>query len=88
MEPHAPDPAVLRRRVLLAGALSLLLFGIVAYVVAAAGVSDWWLLVGMVIVYGLVIRPLMQPVRDASKLRRRLAFQAFLDSKKDGDDNP
>ena len=83
MHPDAPDPYALRRRVLLAGALSLLLFFIVAYIVATAGVSDWWLLVGMVIVYGVVTRPLMQPVRDASKLRRRLAFQAFLDSKKD-----
>jgi fatty acid desaturase len=81
--PSAPDPAALRRRVLLTGAVTLSLFVAIAYVVASAGLSDWWLLVAMVVVYGLVIRPMMQPVRDASKLRRSLAFQAFLDSKKD-----
>ena len=74
---EAPDPVALRRRVLLAGVVSLALFLVVAYLVASAGASDWWLLLGMVVVYVVVIRPLMRPVREASKLRRRLAYQAF-----------
>ena len=82
-EQPAPDPAALRRRVLLTGLLSLALFIAAAYVVASAGVSDAWLLLAMVVLYVSVVRPLMRPVRDASKLRRRLAYQAFLESKKD-----
>ncbi|MDT7545014.1 MAG: hypothetical protein QOE99_1124 [Actinomycetota bacterium] len=81
--PVAPDPAALRRRVLLTGLLTLALFLVIAFVVATAGVSDWWLVIAMVAVYGAVIRPLMTPVRDASRLRRSLAYQAFLDSKDD-----
>jgi ATP phosphoribosyltransferase regulatory subunit HisZ len=79
--PAAPDPAALRRRVLLTGLLTLALFLVIAFAVASAGVSDWWLVLGMVAVYGALIRPLMTPVRDASRLRRSLAYQAFLDSK-------
>ena len=82
--PVAPDPAALRRRVLLTGLLTLTLFLVIAFVVATAGVSDWWLVIAMVAVYGAVIRPLMAPVRDASRLRRSLAYQAFLDRKDDG----
>jgi hypothetical protein len=74
---QAPDPVALRRRVLLTGVLSLALFLVVAYLVASAGASDWWLLLGMAVVYAVVIRPLMRPVRAASTLRRRLAYQAF-----------
>jgi hypothetical protein len=82
-EPLPPDPAALRRRVLLTGLLSLALFITAAYVVASAGVSDAWLLLAVVVLYGTVIRPLMRPVRDASRLRRRLAYQAFLDSREE-----
>ena len=74
---RAPDPVALRRRVLMTGVVSLALFLVVAYLVASAGVADWWLLLGMAVVYVVVIRPLMRPVREASKLRRRLAYQAF-----------
>ena len=66
---------------LLTGVVSFALFLVVAYVVASAGASDWWLLLGMAVLYVLVIRPLMRPVRDASKLRRRLAYQAFREGK-------
>ena len=76
-DPLPPDPAALRRRVLLTGAVTLALFVVVAYAVASAGLADWWLLVAMVAVYGLVVRPLMRPVRNASRLRRSLAYQAF-----------
>ena len=77
----APDPTALRRRVLLTGLVSFGLFLVLAYLVASAGVSDWWLLLAMAVAYVIVIRPLMRPVREASKLRRRLAYQAFLDSR-------
>ena len=81
--PGTPDPAALRRRVLLTGLLSLALFLVIAYVVAAAKLPDWWLLVSVAVAYVVVVRPLMRPVRDASRLRRSLAYQAFLDSKDD-----
>ena len=84
-EPEVPDPAALRRRVLLTGVVSFALFLVLAYLVASAGVSDWWLLLGMAVVYVVVIRPLMRPVRDASKLRRRLAYQAFREGRERDD---
>ena len=78
---QAPDPFALRRRVLLTGAVSLVLFFVLAYLVFLAGASDWWLLLLMAVAYVVVIRPLMRPVREASRLRRRLAYQAFLDAR-------
>lgn len=77
----APDPAALRRRVLLTGVVTFALFLALAYLVASVGASDWWLLLAMAVAYVVVVRPLMRPVREASKLRRRLAYQAFLDSR-------
>lgn len=82
-EATVPDPAALRRRVLLTGLLTLALFLAAAYTVASLGVSDAWLLLAVVVIYVVVVRPLMHPVREASKLRRRLAYQAFLESRKD-----
>ena len=82
---RAPDPAALRRRVLLTGVLSLVRFLVLAYLVAAAGASDLWLLLGVAVVYVAVIRPLMRPVREASKLRRRLAYQAFREGRERDD---
>jgi hypothetical protein len=69
--------------VLLTGVLTLALFLVAAYLVASAGVGDAWLLLAVVVIYVVVVRPLMRPVREASRLRRSLAYQAFLDSKKD-----
>jgi small-conductance mechanosensitive channel len=83
-EPPVLDTFALRRRVLLTGALSLGLYLVYGYVLAALEASQLWVLPGIVILYVVVVRPLMRPVRDAVKLRRRLAYQAFLDSK--GDD--
>ena len=74
-----PDTYALRRRVLLAGLLSLLLFFAVAYAIAWLEVSDAWLLIGMALIYLAVVRPLLRPVREAVQLRRRLAYQAYLD---------
>jgi O-antigen/teichoic acid export membrane protein len=80
----APDTYALRRRVLLVGLVSLLLFFAVAYAIAWLEVSDAWLIIGMALIYLLVVRPLMQPVREAVRLRRRLAYQAYLDEKERG----
>ena len=80
-DPATPDPVALRRRVLLTGLLSLALFLVLAYAVAAAGLPDWSLLVALAAAYVVVVRPLMRPVRDASRLRRSLAYQAFREGK-------
>jgi len=79
--PAAPDPFALRRRVLLTGVLTLALFLLVAYAVAAQQASGLWLLAAMVVIWLLVVRPLMRPVQDAVRLRRRLAYQAYLDGR-------
>ncbi len=76
-----PDTYALRRRVLAVGVVSLLLFFATAYAITWLDVSDAWLLIAMALEYLLVIRPLMRPVRDAVKLRRRLAYQSWLDEK-------
>jgi hypothetical protein len=73
-----PDPHSLRRRVLLVGILAFALYICLAWTVYKLGVSDAWLLIGAVLAYLLVIRPLMRPVREALRLRRRLAYQAWL----------
>jgi fatty acid desaturase len=73
-----PDPGALRRRVLLTGVLTLVLFLTAAYVLTAVGAGDGWLLVVAVLVYAVVVRPLMAPVRAATRLRRDLAYRAWL----------
>ncbi|GAC1445585.1 MAG: hypothetical protein NVSMB55_27420 [Mycobacteriales bacterium] len=75
------DPAALRRRVLLTGLLTMALFLATAVGLAAARLPDWLLFVAACVGYVLVVRPMMRPVRDASRLRRSLAYQAFLDRK-------
>ena len=80
-ELQAPDPVALRRRVLLTGALALGLFLAYGYVLAALRADQLWVLPGAVILYVVVVRPLLRPVRDAVRLRRRLAYQAFLESR-------
>lgn len=74
----APDTFALRRRVVLCGAIVLPLFFGVSYAIAWLGVSDAWLIVAMVLIYLLVMRPMMRPVREAIALRRRLAYEAWL----------
>ena len=79
--PAAPTSAALRRRVLLTGALTLALYLVLAYLVSTSGLPDSVLLVGVAVLYLAVVRPLMRPVREASRLRRSLAHQAFLDGR-------
>ena len=80
---RAPDPMALRRRVLLAGVVTLVLFLTTAYVLTALQASSLWLLPALAVLWVLVVRPLMRPVRDATALRRRLAFQAYLDQREE-----
>ena len=73
------DMLGLRRRVLAAGVVTLGLFVSIAYLLTTLGVNDGYVLLAVVLIYVLVTRPLMKPVREMTKLRRRLAYQAFLE---------
>ena len=73
-----PDTYALRRRVLLTGLIAFVLFVLVTFTVTALDVSQAWVIVGLALGYLLVVRPLMRPVREAVKLRRRLAYEAWL----------
>lgn len=74
-----PSSTALQRRVLLTGLLCLVLFLTVAWTIAWLQVADAWLVIATLLIYLLVARPLMHPVREAVRLRRRLAYQAWLD---------
>jgi cbb3-type cytochrome oxidase subunit 3 len=76
-----PDTYALRRRVLLTGLVGLLAFLAIGWLVAWLEVADAWLLIGMALVYLLLLRPMLRPVRDAIRLRRRLAYSAYLEEK-------
>jgi hypothetical protein len=76
-----PHTNALKRRVLCVGVLSFALWLSLAWTIAWLEVSDAWLVIGTVVLYLLITRPLMHPVREAIKLRRRLAYQAWLDEK-------
>ena len=78
-----PDPQALRRRVLGTAVLTLAAFLAISYVISALGVSSGWLLPCLVLLWLLVVRPLLAPVRAANTLRRRLAYQAFLDQREE-----
>ena len=84
LHPATPDVADLRRRVLLAGALMLGSFFVIGYALAAVQAPPWLLLPGLLLVAVLGARPLMAPVLAANRLRRRLAYQAFLEQREDG----
>ena len=79
--PARLDVGTLKRRVLLAAVLTLVLFVTSSYVVSALDVGQGWLVAVLVLLYVGVTRPLMAPVREASALRRRLAYQAYLDGR-------
>jgi hypothetical protein len=65
--------------VLWTGLLALVLFFATGSFIAWLDVAGAWFLIALVLEYLLIVRPLMRPVRDAVKLRRRLAYQAWLD---------
>jgi hypothetical protein len=76
------DSYALRRRVLLTGVVAIVLWLAATYSIFLLGVSDAWVLVALLLIYLLAIRPLMRPVRDAIKLRHRLAYESYLDEKR------
>lgn len=78
----APDTYALRRRVLLIAVLVVPLWLAASFTIYWLGVSDAWLLVVIALLYLTVIRPLMRPVRDAIRLRRRLAYDAWLEERR------
>ena len=80
-----PDTYALRRRVLLTGLVGLVLFLAIGWLVAWLDVADAWLLIGMALLYFTVLRPMLRPVREAIRLRRRLAYSAYLAQKEQDD---
>jgi hypothetical protein len=76
-----PDPVALRRRVLLAGVATFAAYLTTAYVLAATDAPSWLLFPALLLIVVLVVRPLMRPVLQADRLRRALAYQAFLDGR-------
>jgi hypothetical protein len=81
LHPQTPDPGTLRRRVLLTGLLALGLYVVALVVLDAFGAPAWYALLVAGLIWFFVVRPLMQPVRDAVRLRRRLAYQAWLEQR-------
>ena len=81
LHPDTPDVAALKRRVLLTGVLALLAWFGALVVLDALGLGPVSAVLAAVLIYALVIRPLMRPVREAVRLRRRLAYQAWLDAR-------
>lgn len=86
LHPETPDPSALRRRVLLTGLLALGLYVLGVVVLDAFGAPPLYALLVAALIWFFVVRPLMQPVRDAVKLRRRLAYQAWLEQREQQDD--
>jgi small-conductance mechanosensitive channel len=82
----APDTYALRRRVLLTAGIVVPLYFAAAFFITWLDVSDAWLLVAIALIYLLVARPLMQPVREAIKLRRRLAYESWAAEKARAED--
>lgn len=78
-----PDPYALKRRVLLTAVVTMVLFLTIGYLLTALEVSGLWTVLAVALLYVLVVRPMMRPVREATALRRRLAYQAFLDGRDD-----
>lgn len=78
----APDSAALRRRVLLTALVTFTAYLVTAAVLTALDAPPWLLLPALLVIVVLVVRPLMKPVFEANRLRRALAYQAFLDGKR------
>ena len=85
-EPELLNTYALRRRVLLTAVVCFVLFFAVAYAIVWLDVHEAWLVLSMGLLYLLVARPMLRPVREAISLRRRLAYDAYLDQR--GQDGP
>ncbi|HVM27417.1 MAG TPA: hypothetical protein VM433_07065 [Mycobacteriales bacterium] len=89
LHPGTPDVVALRRRVLVTGVLTLLAWVGAVVVLDAVGLrGPLYALVAAALIYVAVVRPLMRPVREAIALRRRLAYQSWLDAREADDDGP
>ena len=76
------DVGALQRRVLLTGVVTMVLFLTTGVALSSVGLPGWYVLPVAVLLYASVVRPMMQPVREAVRLRRELAYQAFLDQRR------
>ena len=81
-EPVLLDVGALQRRVLLTGVVTMVLFLATGVALSFLGLPGWYVLPVAVLLYACVVRPMMQPVRDAVRLRRDLAYQAFLEQRR------
>lgn len=81
VDPRLLDSFALRRRVLLTAGTTMVAYLGSAYALTAAGLPSWMLLGVLVLLWVLVVRPLMQPVRDSLRLRRELAYRAHVAQK-------
>ena len=81
-EPALLDVGALQRRVLLTGVVTMVLFLAAGVTLSALALPGWYVLPVAVLLYAFVVRPMMQPVRDAVRLRRDLAYQAFLEQRR------
>jgi hypothetical protein len=88
LHPDAPDTFALRRRVLVTGLLALVLYIASVVLLDALGAPSLYGFLAAALIYVFVVRPMMAPVRAAVKLRRRLAFQAWAESRDDDADGP
>ena len=85
LHPATPDVGALQRRVLLTGVLALLSWFAALWVLDVLGLGAWYAALAAVLLYVGLVRPLMRPVREAVRLRRRLAYQAWLEAR-EGDE--
>jgi hypothetical protein len=87
LHPAAPDTFALRRRVLLTALVAVGLYVLALVLIESVGAPTWAALVAAALIYLFVVRPMMQPVREAIALRRRLAYLAWLEQR-EGADGP
>jgi hypothetical protein len=83
LHPETPDVGALQRRVLVTGVLALGAWVVALVLLDALGLGPFSAVLAALVIYVAVVRPLMRPVRDAVRLRRRLAYQAWLDSREE-----
>ena len=76
------DVAALQRRVLLTAVLTMTLFVAAGVVMSRVGAPGWVTVPVVVLLVVGVVRPMMRPVRAAVRLRRDLAYQAFLEQRR------
>ena len=81
-DPVLLDVAALQRRVLLTAALTLTLLLAAGVVMSSVSAPGWVIVPVTVLLVAGVVRPMMRPVRAAVRLRRELAYLAFLEQRR------